>query len=96
MRFKSEEPDIYLSIYAYGDIEIKKREHIGVIKDVVSFTKSIYLYTIITIPVRWICVHVSEVDIIEKLTKEQLRNENLGFLELPDGINEVPACMCEH
>ena len=96
VRFKSEEPDIYLNRYTDGVTDVYKDKYIGIIKDVHTVFKGIYNYTIITIPLQFICSLTFENDIIEKLTNEQLRNENLGFLELPDGINEVPACMCEH
>ena len=95
VRFKSKEPDICLSRYAYGDIEIMKREHIGVIKDVHSIFNGVYNYTILTYPFLFNCFLTFEDDIIEKLTNEQLRNENLEILKLPDCITEVPASMFE-
>ena len=87
VRFKSEEPDIYLSRYAYGDIEIRKREYIGVIKDVRIIFKGVYNYTILAYPFLFTCFLTLEGDIIEKLTDEQLRNENLGFSKPSDCEN---------
>ena len=71
VRFKSKEPDTYLSRYTYGDIEIKEREYIGVIYDITTFMKGIFLYAIETTPVHWKCLLVGEDDIIEKLSGEQ-------------------------
>ena len=96
VRFKSKEPDIYLSRYAYGDIEIKKRKHIGVIKDVHTNFNGVYNYTIHTYPFLFNCFLTFEDDIIEKLTNEELRNEKWEILELPEFISKVPASMCEH
>ena len=87
VRFKSEEPDIYLSRYAYGDIEIRKRKYIGVIKDVRIIFKGVYNYTILAYPFLFTCFLTLEGDIIEKLTDEQLRNENLGFSKPSDCEN---------
>ena len=96
VRFKSKEPDIYLSRYAYGDVEIKKRKHIGVIKDVHTIFNGVYNYTIHTYPFLFNCFLTFEDDIIEKLTNEELRNEKWEILELPEFISKVPASMCEH
>ena len=72
VKFISDQPSVYLSRYAYGAIEIKKEEHIGIIKNVHTVIKGVYLYDLITTPVHWICF-VFESEIISKLTDEQIQ-----------------------
>lgn len=72
VKFISDQPSAYLSRYAYGDIEIKKEKHIGIIKNVHTVIKGVYLYDLITTPVHWICF-VFESEIISKLTDEQIQ-----------------------
>lgn len=86
VRFKSKEPDIILSRYSDGIIDIKKDKYIGIIKDVHTVFKGVYNYTIITIPLQFICSLTFEDDIIEKLTNEQLRNENFESPETDELI----------
>ena len=74
VKFISEEPSIYLSRYAYGDLKIEKEKHIGVIKDVQCVFMKWYLYTIKTFPVEWLCF-VDEKEIVEKLSDEQIEAE---------------------
>ena len=73
VRFKSKEPDIYLSRYANGDIKIKKSEYIGVIKDVRCVYTGWYMYTIETNSLSLLCSLVNENDIIERLSEEQVQ-----------------------
>jgi predicted esterase YcpF (UPF0227 family) len=72
--FISDQPSVYLGRYIYGDCLIKKEKHIGVIKDVRTVIKGVYLYTIETIPVPWLCF-VGEDDIINKLSAEETEIE---------------------
>ena len=72
VEFVSDQPSVYLSRYAYGDLKIERKEHIGVIKDVQCVFMKWYLYRIETFPVKWFCL-VDEGDIIEKLSDEQIQ-----------------------
>ena len=71
VKFISDQPSVYLSRYAYGDIEIKKEEHIGIISNVHTVMKGVYLYDIETTPVPWKCFIIEE-EIISKLSDEQI------------------------
>ena len=54
------------------------------------------MYSITTIPLQFTCSIMLESDIIEKLSIEQLRDENWELFNLPEGFSEVPSSMCEH
>lgn len=77
VKFISEEPDIILSRYADGKIDIFKDKYIGVIKDVRCIRIGWYMYTIETIPLAFLCTLVNESDIIEKLSDEQIETEKM-------------------
>ena len=72
VKFVSDQPSVYLLRYAYGDCKIKKEEHVGIIKNVHTIIKGLYLYLIETTPVHWLC-NVDEGEIICKLSDEQIK-----------------------
>ena len=78
VKFKSDQPSVYLSRYAYGDLKIEKEKHIGVIKDVQCVFMKWYLYTIEAFPVHWLC-HVQEEEIIEKMSEAEVKAEKLKY-----------------
>ena len=71
MKFLSSQPSVYLRRYV-RDCKLEKAEHVGEIKNVHTLMKGVYIYTIITTPVHWIC-DVDEGDIICKLSDEQIQ-----------------------
>lgn len=71
VKFISDQPSIYLSRFAYGDSKIEKGVHIGIIKNIYSLFVGIYIYTIETTPIHFLC-HITETEIIEKLSTEQV------------------------
>lgn len=72
VKFVSDQPSVYLLRYAYGDYKIKKEEHVGIIKNVHTIIKGLYLYLIETTPVHWLC-NIDEGEIICKLSDEQIQ-----------------------
>ena len=81
VKFKSDEPSIYLSRYADGDSIINAEKHIGVIKDVRCILMGWYLYSIETFPVQWLC-HINEDEIIEKLSKVQIEEAKVKYTQI--------------
>ena len=71
VKFLSSQPSVYLRRYV-RDCKLVKAEHVGEIKNVHTLMKGVYIYTIITTPVHWIC-DVDEGDIICKLSDEQIQ-----------------------
>lgn len=71
VKFLSSQPSVYLRRYV-RDCKLEKAEHVGEIKNVHTIMKGVYIYTIITTPVHWIC-DVDEGDIICKLSDEQIQ-----------------------
>ena len=92
VKFISDQPDIYVGRYVYGNIKIERKEHVGIIKDVHYVMNDWYLYTIDTFPVQWHCFIVEE-EIKCKLAVEYKMKDSdelFGYMWLkPDltGIN---------